>query len=31
MDKKELVRQYVDAAELVEETRADLEECSRNK
>lgn len=31
MDKKELVRQYVDAAELVEETLADLEELSRKK
>ena len=31
MDKKELVRQYVDAAELAEETLADLEELNKKK
>lgn len=31
MDNKELIRQYVDAAELAEETLADLEELNKKK
>lgn len=31
MDKKELIRQYVDAAELVEETLEDMEELNKRK
>lgn len=31
MDKKELIKQYVDAAELAEETLADIEELNKKK